>query len=283
MLRWLGMLSIIGCNGTWRLAPPLDTGTPPPKRREVASARNGDRPHRHVHLPGVVRGAALYPVFAQAVAVTIYRDGRWLVDSGQVHQLADSLARMAPTLVSSLFVFAPDELPTPRHRAVYALIKERVRSRVQDARFDLRLDAMRYASGPEVIDHMRRLAEVLEPDLWFFTNWEVADREHFAVVASATAQAHANGQAIGGTTRGEEMAMDSDFGAVSWDGSVSTLQRQLRRLSANHALPYLITVEESDVLPPLAWPPAIRAFVLQQLTPERLLLPADRRSASPRR
>lgn len=273
---FLGIFGATGCNGTWRLAPPLDTGTPTPRRREQAETPTGARGHRHVHLPGVVRGSMLYPVFARAVSVTIYRDGRWLVDSAQERLLADSLAQLAPTLVSSLFVFSPDEVPSPRHRAALDHIRRRVRSRVPEARFDVRLDAMAYSDGPQVVDQMQRISDVLEPDLWLFTNWDVADREHFAIVASATAQAHANGQAIGGTTTGDETAMDSDYGVVAWNGSVATLQRQLRRLSANHALPYLITVRATEPLLPLVWPPAIKAFVLTQFTPAQLLPPPVR-------
>ena len=280
---WLTGAGITGCHGTWRLAPPADTGTPTQREREPASSGSGGRTHRHVHLPGVVRGAALYPVFSRAVAITVYREGQWLVDSTQERLLADSLAQLAPTLVSSFFVFAPDEVPSARHRALYAYLKERLRRRVPDARFDVRLDAMGYGSGPQVVDHLRQLSDALEPDLWIFENWEVADRAHFAIVASATAQAHANGQAIGGTTDADEMAMDSDFGVVTWRGSVAALQRQLRRLSTNHALPYLIAVNETDPLPPLVWPPIIRAFVLTQLTPARLLPPAAPPSATPRR
>jgi hypothetical protein len=210
-------------------------------------------------------------VFARAIAVTIYERGQWLVDSTRQHALADTLARLAPTMVSSLFVFAPDEVPSARHRAVYALIKDKVRAAVPNARFDVRLDAMAYASAPQVVDHMRELTDALEPDLWLFNQWDVADREHFAIVASATMQAHANGQAIGGTTESEEIATDSDFGVLTFNGSLSALQRQLRRLSVNHALPYLISVKETDAAPSVVWPPAVRAFMLSQRTPATLL------------
>jgi hypothetical protein len=257
----------LGCNGTWKLAPPPDTGTPIGRPRRPGTDDGATRGHRHVHLPGEVRGQRLYPVFARAVALTVYRHGQWLIDPRDEQAVVEQLVALQPTLVSSLFVFTPDDVPTARHQAFMARVRDALRSRKPDARFDLELDAMAYASGPQVVDHMRLLTEALEPDLWRFTRWGEADRENFAVVASATGQAHANGQAIGGEVAGREIATDSDFGVVYSNAEGRTLLRQLRGLTAYHALPYLIETAESASVPVGPMPPDVRAFVLTRLTP----------------
>lgn len=263
------MLLTLGaaCHGTWKLAPPPDTGTPIGRARRPNADDGSTRVHRHVHLPGEVRGQRLYPVFARAVALTVYRQGRWLVDSSAEQSVVEQLAALEPTLVSSLFAFDPDEVPTARHRAFFTRLREAVRTRVPDARFDLELDAMAYASGPQVVDHMRLLTDALEPDLWMFTRWGEADREHYAVVASATGQAHANGQAIGGTVLGREIATDSDFGVIRHTADARALVRQLRGLTAYHALPYLIDSPDSAAASVTPILPDVRAFVLTRLTP----------------
>lgn len=273
----------VGCNGTWKLAPPPDTGAPTGRMRRPAADERSTRGHRHVHLPGEVRGQRLYPVFSRAVSLTVYRNGRWLVDSSAEQTVVERLAALQPTLVSSLFAFAPDEVPTARHRAFLTRVRDAVRARVPDARFDLELDAMAYASGPQVVDHMRLLSEALEPDLWRFARWGEADRENFAVVASATGQAHANGQAIGGDVAGREIATDSDFGVVANSADGRALQRQLRGLTTNHALPYLIEAAKSAATTTGPMPPDVRAFVLTRLTPTATLPPPRPPAATPRR
>jgi hypothetical protein len=273
----------VGCNGTWKLAPPPDTGAPPGRTRRAAADEGSTRGHRHVHLPGEVRGQRLYPVFARAVALTVYRNGRWLVDSSAEQTVVERLAARQPTLVSSLFAFTPDEMPTARHRTFFARVREAVRARVPEARFDLELDAMAYTSGPQVVDHMRLLTEALEPDLWRFARWGEADRENFAVVASATGQAHANGQAIGGDVAGREIATDSDFGVVANSADGRALQRQLRGLTAYHALPYLIDTPEEVAASVGPLSPDVRAFVLTRLTPTATPLAPVPPAATPRR
>lgn len=279
----LGLAASVGCNGTWKLAPPPDTGTPLGRPRRPDADDGATRGHRHVHLPGEVRGQRLYPVFARAVALTVYRNGRWLVDSSAEQAVVERLAALQPSLVSSLFAFAPDELPTARHRTFLARVRAAVRARVPDARFDLELDAMTYASGPQVVDHMRLLTEALEPDLWLFTRWGQADRDNFAVVASATGQAHANGQAIGGTVSEREIATDSDFGVVGHTADARALLRQLRGLTAYHALPYLIDTPDSAAAPVATIPQDVRAFVLTRLTPTATPPAPSPPAATPRR
>jgi hypothetical protein len=267
MLSMLMLSAAVACGGNWRLAPPPDTGLPSTRERRPPADDRSARGHRHVHLPGEVRGQRLYPVFARAVTLTVYRDGVWLVDSVHQDAMIERLAALQPTLVSALFAFAPDERPTVRHRDLFVRVREAVRARVPEARFDLALDAMAYSSGPQVVDHMRELTDAFEPDLWFFERWDEADRENYAVVVSAIGQAHANGQAIGGATASGEIASDSDYGVVRSDGDARALLRQLRILTSIHPLPYLVRLpgEPPMGLPPL--PPAVRAFVLTRITP----------------
>lgn len=221
------------CNGTWKLAPPPDTGAPMRTGR-VSGA------HRHVHVPGEVRGQRLEPVFARSIALTLYRDRRWLVDSTTIDSLVPVVAALAPTHVFSLFRFAAGEQPTPRHVAVWQRIRTALVAARADVRLDIALDATLYTSGPDVVAHQRALAERFEPDLWFFNYWDIAEREAFDVVASATAQAHANGQAIGGLVSGNEIASDSDFGVLGASIDGDRLRKQLRALQRFHDLPYLV-------------------------------------------
>ena len=216
------------------MAMPPDTGVPAPR---TAAARGA---HRHVHVPGEVRGERLGPVFARSVASTVYRDGQWLFDSATTDSVTTALVALAPTHVSSLFRFAAGERPTPRHLAVWQRARERVARAQPDVRFDVALDALAYGSGPEVVAHLRLLDDLLSPDLWYFVAWDDAERQAFDVVASATSQVHANGQPIGGLTRGNEIATDSDFGVLTARGDARAIARQLSALRQYHDLPYLV-------------------------------------------
>jgi hypothetical protein len=231
----LGTFAVAGaCNGRWSMAMPPDTGVPAPR---TAAARGA---HRHVHVPGEVRGERLGPVFARSVASTVYRDGQWLFDSVTTDSVITALVALAPTHVSSLFRFAAGERPTPRHLAVWQRARERVARAQPDVRFDVALDALAYSSGPEVVAHLRLLDDLLAPDLWYFVAWDDAERQAFDVVASATSQVHANGQPIGGLTRGNEIATDSDFGVLTARGDARAIARQLSALRQYHDLPYLV-------------------------------------------
>ena len=261
--RWSAVLLLLiaACGGTTRGAPLESAGARPASARATGSAAPGrGRAHAHVHLPGEVRGVRLYPVFARAIIAPMYLDGRWLVPPDSAASVGAFLASLSPTLVSGMFSFAPEEAPTDTHRRVLHTVRQAVRERVPDARFDVYLDALAYPSGPSVVEHMRTITEQLEPDLWLFTRWDRADRENFAVVASASSQAHANGQAIGGTTESLEIPTDSDFGVVLGNVSPRELTRQLMALTAIHPLPYLVTVGESGsgLLPALS--SSIHAF-----------------------
>ncbi|WP_373058716.1 hypothetical protein [Gemmatimonas sp.] len=255
------LLLIVACGGTTRGAPLESAGARPASARATGSAAPvRGRAHAHVHLPGEVRGVRLYPVFARAIIAPMYLDGRWLVPPDSATSVGAFLASLSPTLVSGLFSFAPEEAPTETHRRVLNTVRQAVRERVPDARFDVYLDALAYPSGPSVVEHMRTITEQLEPDLWLFTRWDRADRENFAVVASASNQAHANGQAIGGTTESLEIPTDSDFGVVLGNVLPRELTRQLTALTAIHALPYLVTVGESGSGMLSALPSGIHAF-----------------------
>ena len=229
-----GLALAAGCNGRWSMAMPPDTGVPAPR----ATAARGA--HRHVHVPGEVRGERLGPVFGRSVVSTVYRDGQWLHDSAATDSVIMALVMLAPTHVSSLFRFAAGERPTPRHLTVWQRARELVARAQPDVRFDVALDALSYGSGPEVVAHLRLLDELLAPDLWYFVNWDDAERQAFDVVASATAQAHANGQPIGGLTRENEIATDSDFGVLTARGQARDIRRQLAALRQYHDLPYLV-------------------------------------------
>lgn len=224
---------LTACNGTWKLAPPPDTGAP------VRTTRSSGQ-HRHVHVPGEVRGQRLEPVFARSIALTLYRDRQWLVDSATIDSLVPALASLAPTHVFGLFRFSAGEQPTARHRAVWSAVRSALTAARADVRLDVALDATLYTSGPDVVAHLRMLADLLEPDLWYFAFWDIAEREAFDVVASAIAQAHANGQAIGGLVSGNEIASDSDFGVLAANVDGDKLRRQLRGLLRYHDLPYLV-------------------------------------------
>lgn len=224
---------LTSCAGRWHLAPPPDTGVPTVRKPPRAG-------HAHVHVPGEVRGERLAPVFARSVSVTLYRQGRWIADSASVDSVLVALETLAPTHVSSLFRFTPGELPTERHVHVWRQARARLARVRPDVRFDIALDALAYTSGPDVVAHLRALDEHLAPDLWTFVGWDEADRVAYDVVASATAQAHANGQAIGGVTASAEIGSDSDFGVLMPSVDARVTRQRLQRLRRFHDLPYLV-------------------------------------------
>ena len=235
-------------------------GQPPSARAtrgKPAAVGTASRSHNHVHLPGEVQGARLYPVFVRAIRVPLYANERWVVPPSAADSIGRALASLRPTLVSGLFVFAPEELPTVEHRQALESIRQLVRAEVPEARFDIGLDAMAYDNGNAVVQHMRELDESLEPDLWTFDRWDRADRERFAVVVSAVGHAHANGRAIGGFTTSREVPQDSDFGIIR-EGEQGALQRRLSMLSALHPIPYLVL--RTDTLSRLPAGGGARAF-----------------------
>ncbi len=229
--------------------------------RPVPQGANTRR-HQHVHLPGEVRGARLAPVFARVVRVQMYDDGRWVVAPSAADSIGRVLATLRPTLVTGLLRFAPGEAPTPEHRRVLDIVRRLVRATEPAARFDLVLDAAAYPDGNEVVSHMRTLDDALLPDLWHFTRWDLADREHYAVVVSAIGQAHANGQAIGGVTASTEIPEDSDYG-VLLQGAGTSLQRRLAAMSTLHPVPYLVIRADTLAMPPIGG--RVRAFSLWPL------------------
>jgi hypothetical protein len=264
------LLLVLACRGTPRVAPTLlpASQTASQTASTIATTIAAPVPGRsraHIHRPGVVRGVELYPVFARAIIAPMYLDGLWLVAPDSAASVGAFLASLSPTLVSGLFSFAPEEVPTETHRRVLNTIRDAVREGVPLARFDVYLDALTYPSGPSVVQHMRVISERLTPDVWMFTRWDQADRQNFAVVASAANHAHTNGQSIGGTTESGDIPSDSDFGVLLGNVSPRQLTNQLTALTAIHPLPYLVAVGETGngVLPAL--PSGIQAFPLWRI------------------
>lgn len=158
------------------------------------------------------------PDGSRIASVRVYQHGNWTVPKQTPESVGKALAGLKPTWVSSLIRFEAGEKPTADEQSAWKTITDAVRGASPDADFGIELNALEYKSADDLTEMMSTVRSSFDNDGWFFDFYTPAYKDRPDVVEAAIADAHDNGEWIGGNAFGLDqdppVPPGSDFIAV---------------------------------------------------------------------
>jgi hypothetical protein len=142
------------------------------------------------------------PDTSRIASVRVYQHGNWTVPKQTPESVGKALAGLKPTWVSSLIRFAEGEKPTADEQSAWKTITGAVRATSPDAHFGIELNALEYKTGADLTEMMSTIRSSFDNDGWFFDFYTPAYKSRPEVVEAAIADAHSNGEWIGGNAFG---------------------------------------------------------------------------------
>ena len=155
---------------------------------------------------------------SRIAGVRVYQTGRWTVPGENASSVGKALASLEPTWVGDLIRYPKRLGPTGREIRAWTTITDLVRAASPDAQFGIELNALQYQTAAEVERKMSEIRTRIDTDGWMMDFWTSANRRFPKVVQAAIADAHENGEWIGGNAFGlsgnPKVPAGSDFIAV---------------------------------------------------------------------
>lgn len=142
------------------------------------------------------------PDGSRIVNVRVYQGGKWTVPKESPRTVAAQLASLEPTYVSALLRFKAGEKVTREQIAVWNKITTAVRAASPDVKFDIELNGLEYPTAKKLNAMMAKVRKAFHPDGWLFDFYTPAAKREPKVMAAAVANAHANGEFLGGNAFG---------------------------------------------------------------------------------
>ena len=140
------------------------------------------------------------------------------VRNSNARRIGRSVASLRPTWVTGTLRFARNQYPKRDEIRAWREIRAIVHRVSPGAQFDVVLNALQYRTPAAVTRTMRRMRAKLDPDGWFFDFWSTAFYKHPKMIKAAIANAHLNGEWIGGNIFGlgkrRKLPAGSDFYSV---------------------------------------------------------------------
>lgn len=131
-----------------------------------------------------------------------YQNGKPTIPKEAPASIGQAIARLEPTWVTGLMRLRIKDTPSDADVAGYNKIREAVRAKSPDAEFGVELNALDYTTTEAVQDKMREVRGTIDNEGWFFDFFTPAYDKRPEVVRAAIAEAHDNGEWIGGNTFG---------------------------------------------------------------------------------
>lgn len=180
-----------------------------------ASGANGAAPPGEPRLAGVTTAPAQ---FDRVVFARVYQTGGWTALGETPTSVGHALAQLDPSWVATLLRYPKNTKPRPKEVQAWNTITGIVRASSPHAQFDVELNAMQYRKTSQILRMMSLLRTELDPDGWTLDFYTPAYRKYPEVVEAAIADAHENGEWIGGNafrlSNTPRVPPGSDFTAV---------------------------------------------------------------------
>jgi hypothetical protein len=146
--------------------------------------------------------ATLAPDSGRIASVRMFQDEQFTAKGETPATIGAALAELRPTYVSALLRYGANEKVRPRQIAAWNTVVAAVRAVSPNTMFSVELNAMQYPKVKKLNSMMARVRNAIGPDVWLFDFYTPAAKRYPKVVAAAVANAHANGELIGGNAFG---------------------------------------------------------------------------------
>jgi hypothetical protein len=148
-------------------------------------------------------GTPATPPDASRIAwVRAYQHGKWTVRGETAESVGAALAQLRPTYVTSLIRLAAGERVTNYEVKAWETIRAAVRATSPEAEFAIELNALEYPKIAKLNAMMAKVRARFGNEGWLFDFYTTAAKRKPKVMAAAVANAHANGEWIGGNAFG---------------------------------------------------------------------------------
>jgi hypothetical protein len=172
---------------------------------------------------------------SRIAAVRVFQGNQFPPRGETPQSIARTLAKLRPTFVMAPLRYGLPDRVEGREERAWELIREKVRKVVPHAKFAVALNAIQYHSRRAVRHKMDDLRSHVQPDAWIFDLYTKATRKRAHVMRAAVADAHSNGEAIGGVifglTKAPLVPRGTDFVVVQ-GGNFHFDLTAVRRLAA---------------------------------------------------
>lgn len=149
-----------------------------------------------------VADAVSAPDGSRIAAVRMYQNGQYVAKGQTPQTVGSALASLKPTYVTALLRFGVGEKVRPREVQGWQTVVAAVRAANPDAQFSVELNALQYPKAKRLRQMMASIRAKLDNDGWLFDFYTPAAKQRPRVMRAAVANAHANGEFIGGNAFG---------------------------------------------------------------------------------
>ena len=164
---------------------------------------------------GAVPAAGTPPDASRIAWVRVYQHGKWTAPGETAASVGAALAQLRPTYVTSLIRFTAGERVTDDEVKAWETIRAAVLATSPQAEFAIELNALEYPTVRRLNAMMAKVRAAFGNEGWMFDFYTTAARQKPKVMRAAVANAHANGEWIGGNAfgiaRNPRFPADTDF------------------------------------------------------------------------
>lgn len=151
---------------------------------------------------GPAAPSATPPDASRIAWVRVYQHGKWTARGETAASVGAALAQLRPTYVTSLIRFAAGERVTGDEVRAWETIRAAVLATSPGAEFAIELNALEYPTVRKLNRMMAKVRAAFGNDGWLFDFYTTATERRAKVMRAAVANAHANGEWIGGNAFG---------------------------------------------------------------------------------
>lgn len=142
------------------------------------------------------------PDASRLVMARLYQGGKWVLPGETAQSAGAALAQAGPSYVSSLIRFQAGEDVSKKEVAAWNTVKAAVLAANPEAVFSIELNGLEYPSVKRMNAMMAKVRKRFDNDGWLFDFYTPAARKYPKVMKAAVADAHANGEFLGGNAFG---------------------------------------------------------------------------------
>ena len=147
-------------------------------------------------------GTAEPPSGARIANARVYQN-HFLTAKGETPaEIGAALAQLRPTYVSAMLRYRAGQKVRPRELQAWQTIVAAVRAVSPEAKFSVELNALEYPTVAKLNQMMAGIRSAVDNDGWLFDFYTTAAKKNPKVTAAAVANAHANGEFLGGNAFG---------------------------------------------------------------------------------
>jgi len=158
------------------------------------------------------------PQTTRIAGVRVYQSGQWTVPGENASSVGKALASLKPTWVGDLIRYPKRLGPTGKEIRAWTTITDLVKAASPQAEFGIELNALQYQTASEIQRKMSQIRTRIDTDGWMMDFYTSAYKRSPEVVEAAIADAHDNGEWLGGNAFGlssnPKVPPGSDFMAV---------------------------------------------------------------------